>query len=57
MLTIMVLSLELDGAFENEDSLFVLQTTIEIIQKQIYRMRGSLTKILFDAGGQVCDHS
>jgi len=33
MLTIMVLSLELDGAFENEDSLFVLQRTIEVIQR------------------------
>lgn len=51
----MVLSLELDGAFENEDSLYVLQTTIEIIQKQIYRMRGSLTKIFYDGGGHVSD--
>ena len=30
-LTIMALTLELDGAFESEDALHVLQTTIEII--------------------------
>jgi len=33
----MAINLELDRAFENEDSLNVLQTTIEIIQKQIYK--------------------
>jgi hypothetical protein len=29
----MALSLELDGAFDSEEAMFVIQTTIEIIQK------------------------
>lgn len=44
----MALSLELDGAFDSEEAMFVLQTTIEIIQKQIYKLRGSLTRIFYD---------
>lgn len=47
-MTIMILSIELDGAFESQDSLFVLQTVIEIIQKQIYKMGGSLSKVYYD---------
>ena len=47
-LTVMAINLELDRAFENEDSLNVLQTTIEIIQKQIYKQRGSISKIFFN---------
>ena len=48
MITILDLILELDGAFESEDALYVLQTTIEIIQKQIYKMGGSLSKVYYD---------
>lgn len=49
-LTILALTLELDGAFDSEESLYVLQTTIEIIQKQIYKMGGSLSKVYYDGG-------
>ena len=47
-LTIMALSIELEGAFESHDALVVLQTTVEIIQKQIYKMGGSLSKVYFE---------
>lgn len=49
-LSILALTLELEGAFESEDALFVLQTTIEIIQKQVYKMGGSLSKVSYDGG-------
>ena len=44
----MALTLELEGAFDSDEAMFVLQTTIEIIQKQIYKLRGSLTRIFYD---------
>jgi len=48
-MTIMLLTIELDGAFESQEAMLVLQSTIEIIQKQIYKMNGSLAKIKYDS--------
>jgi hypothetical protein len=56
-ITIMALTLELDGAFESHDSLLVLQTTIEIIQKQIYKMGGSLSKVYYDGSQDHHEHA
>ena len=49
VMSIMILTIELDGAFESEEAMLVLQSTIEIIQKQIYKMNGSLAKIKYDS--------